>query len=92
VARSRSTIAFGEQDDPRFTEWMQTSRAVFEKNHLIAYLRVESIENKGRVGECRYDRYPELECVQGPSGATYARKKLKFIEPEGFIPGSATAS
>jgi len=54
---------------------MQTSRGAFEKNHLIAYVSVESIKTKSRVAECRYDRYPELERVQGPNGATYARKK-----------------
>ena len=69
------SIAFGGQDDARFTAWMQTSRGVFEKNHLIAYVSVESTKTKGRAAECRYDRYPELERVQGPNGATYACKK-----------------
>ena len=69
------SFALGGQDDARFMAWMQTSRGAFEKNHLIAYVSVESTKNKGRAAECRYDRYPESERVQGPNGATYARKK-----------------
>jgi hypothetical protein len=37
-------------DDARFKEWLQNSRAVFEKHHLIAYLKVESTGNPGRPG------------------------------------------
>jgi hypothetical protein len=77
IATASSLLAI-EQEDPRFTQWMQNSRTAFANNHLIAYVKLESLEGKSRSAECRYDRYPEkVERIQTPSGLTYARKKGK---------------
>src|SRR4029453_18428651 len=69
-------------DDPRFAQWMENSRAAFANNHMIAYVKLESLEGKPHSEECRYDRYPgKVERIQLPSGVSYARKKgKKWIE------------
>jgi hypothetical protein len=73
-----SSLIAADQDDPRFAQWMTNSLAAFSNNHLIAYVKLESLEGKERSAECRYDRYPEkVERIQMPSGLTYARKKGK---------------
>ena len=71
-----------EQDDPRFAQWMDFSRTEFGHNHLIANVKLESIDGKSRSAECRFDRYPgKVERIQSPSGLTYARKTgKKWIE------------
>jgi hypothetical protein len=72
------SLRAAEQDDPRFAQWMDFSRAEFGKNHLIANLRLQSIDGKPRSAECRFDRYPgKVERIQTPSGLTYARKEGK---------------
>jgi hypothetical protein len=71
-----------EQDDSRFAQWMENSREAFTKNHLIAYVKLESLEGKPHSEECRYDCYPgKVERIQLPSGLSYARKNgKKWIE------------
>lgn len=83
VAAASSLLA-AEQDDPRFAQWMENSRAAFAKNHLIAYVRLESLEGKPHSDECRYDRYPgRVERIQLASGVSYARKQGKeWIESD----------
>lgn len=63
---------------------MENSRAAFAHNHMIAYVRLESLEGKPHSDECRYDRYPgKVERIQLPSGVSYARKKgKKWIESD----------
>jgi hypothetical protein len=81
VAAASSLLAT-EQDDPRFAQWMKNSREAFAKNHLIADVKLESIEGKPHSEDCRYDRYPgKVERIQLPSGLSYARKNgKKWIE------------
>jgi hypothetical protein len=63
---------------------MDNSRAAFANNHLIAYVRLKSLEGKSGSTECRYDRYPgKVERIQLPNGVSYARKKgKKWIESD----------
>ncbi len=63
---------------------MQNSRAAFANNHMIAYVKLESLEGKPHSDESRYDRYPgKVERIQLPSGVSYARKKgKKWIESD----------
>jgi hypothetical protein len=72
------------QDDSRFAQWMENSRLAFANNHMIACVRLESLEGKPRSAECRYDRYPgKVERIQLPMGVSYARKKgKKWIESD----------
>ena len=81
IALTVSLLA-ADQDDPRFAQWMDFSRTEFGNNHLIANVKLESIDGKSRTAECRFDRYPgKVERVQSPSGLTYARKTgKKWIE------------
>ena len=83
VAAASSLLA-ADQDDPRFAQWMENSRTAFTNNHLIAYVRLESLEGKSRSEECRYDRYPgKVERIQLSSGESYARKQgMKWIESD----------
>ena len=83
VAAASSLLA-ADHDDPRFAQWMENSRAAFAHNHLIAYVRLESLEGKARSEECRYDRYPgKVERIQLSSGESYARKQGKnWIESD----------
>ena len=83
VAAASSLLAT-EQDDPRFAQWMENSRAAFANNHMIVYVKLESIDGKVPSEECRYDRYPgKVERIQLPSGLSYARKKgKKWIESD----------
>jgi hypothetical protein len=84
LVAAASSLFAAEQDDPRFAQWMENSRAAFTKNHMIAYVRLESLEGKSHSEECRYDRYPgKVERIQLPSGVSYARKKgKKWIESD----------
>jgi hypothetical protein len=78
------TLLAAEQDDPRFAQWMEYSRTEFGNNHLIANLKLESIDGKARSAEYRFDRYPgKVERIQSPSGLAYARKEgKKWVESE----------
>src|SRR6266508_610248 len=83
VAAASSLLAT-EQDDPRFVQWMENSQAAFANNHMIAYVKLESLEGKVPPEEYRYDRYPgKVERIQLPSGLSYAGKKgKKWIESD----------
>ena len=63
---------------------MENSRAAFANNHMIAYVRLKSLEGKPGSAECRYDRYPgKVERIQLPNGGSYARKKgKKWLESD----------
>jgi hypothetical protein len=76
------SVQAAEQDDPRFAQWMDFSRTEFGNNHLIASVKLESIDGKSRSAECRFDRYPgKVERIQTPSGLIYARKTgKKWVE------------
>jgi len=77
IATASSLLAVA-QDDPRFVQWMQYSLTAFSNNHLIAYVRLEPVDDKSQSTEGRYDRYPEkVERVQLSGGETWARKKAK---------------
>jgi hypothetical protein len=84
LVTAASSLFAAEQDDPRFAQWMENSRAAFARNHVIAYVTLESLEGKPHSEECRYDRYPEkVERIQLPSGVSDARKKgKKWIESD----------
>jgi hypothetical protein len=84
LVTAASSLPAAEQDDPRFAQWMENSRAAFANNHMIAYVRLESLEGKPHSDECRYDRYPEkVERIQLSSGESYARKQgKKWIESD----------
>ena len=59
-------------------EWLKYTRGLFEKNHLIARVKLEPITGKSAPLEFRYDRYPELERIQlAADSATFVRKKGK---------------
>jgi hypothetical protein len=74
----------GDQSDPRFEKWMESSSKIFASHHLIAYVRLAHIGRKGGELEFRYDRYPDkVERVQRPDGAALARKKdKKWVESD----------
>src|SRR4030095_15555704 len=82
LVAAASSLPAADQDDPRFAQWMENSRAAFANNHMIAYVRLESLEGKPHSDECRYDRYPgKVERIQLHSGESYARKQgKKWIE------------
>ena len=63
---------------------MENSRVAFANNHMIAYVRLKSLEGKPGSAECRYDRYPgKVERIQLPNGQSYARKKgKKWLESD----------
>jgi hypothetical protein len=51
-----------DQSDPRFEKWMNRSQKIYASHHMIAYVRLAHLDNKGhRSGEAefRYDRYPD---------------------------------
>ena len=84
LVAAASPLLATEQDDPRFAQWMENSREAFARNHLIADVKLESLEGKPHSEECRYDRYPgKVERIQLPSGLSYARKNgKKWIESD----------
>jgi hypothetical protein len=58
---------------PRRPDYLGYSRRIFEKQHLIAYVKAQT--RKNRVVEYRYDHYPELERILKKDGTTYVRAK-----------------
>src|SRR5207244_1942297 len=78
LVATASLLLAVEQDDPRFAQWMENSLTAFGNNHLIADVKLESLEDESSSAECRYDRYPKkVERIQLPGGRTYARKQGK---------------
>lgn len=63
------------EDAELFNEYLKYSREVAAKHHLIVRAEFDRDSSKAKPIAFRYDRYPEVERMQLPSGASYVRKK-----------------
>jgi hypothetical protein len=86
-----------EYDAKLFADYLKYSREVAAKHHLIVRAHFDRGSSKAKEIEFRYDRYPEVERMQLPSGASYVRKKDKaWIKSDDWgetgkpVPKSAT--
>lgn len=62
-------------DAELFNQYLKYSQEVAAKHHLIVRAEFERESSKAKKIAFRYDRYPELERMQLPNGASYVRKK-----------------
>ena len=78
------SLSGAEQSDPRFEQFMERSRKIFETNHMVVDLRLSSYDNKIPPAECHYDRYfRKVERIRLPDGDTFARKEGgKWLESD----------
>jgi hypothetical protein len=58
-----------------FNDYLKYSQEIAAKHHLIVHAHFDREGSKAKPIDFRYDRYPELERMQLPSGASYVRKK-----------------
>ena len=70
-------------DAELFNEYLKYSQQVAAKHHLIVQAEFERESSKAKKIAFRYDRYPQIERMQLPSGASYVRKKgAKWIKSD----------
>lgn len=62
-------------DAELFNDYLKYSQEVAAKHHLIVRAEFERESSKAKKIAFRYDRYPDVERMQLPSGASYVRKK-----------------
>jgi hypothetical protein len=70
-----ASAARAADDAQLFNDYLKYSQEVAAKHHLIVRAHFDGEQSKAKAIEFRYDRYPELERVQLPDGASYVRKK-----------------
>ena len=75
IILSAASMAGGATDAELFNAFLKYSQEVAAKHHLIVRAEFEPESGKGKPVEFRYDRYPEIERMQLPNGASYVRKK-----------------
>jgi hypothetical protein len=69
-------VCHARADDAElFNRYLKYSQEVAAKHHLIVRAEFEPESSKAKKIAFRYDRYPQLERMQLPSGASYVRKK-----------------
>lgn len=70
-------------DAELFYDYLKYSQEIAAKHHLIVQAEFEREAANAKKIAFRYDRYPEIERMQLPSGATYVRKKAaKWIKSD----------